>query len=168
MCSREGPQAGWKSPRVITLLILGTFCIFGFAAWENFCRHPLLDPVVWKNRNFTLCVLCVLFGYMSFITNQFWISLYMQDVQHLAPLHIALRLLPQAFAGILWSYIGQALISRLSGRIIMGIGGLGYLTGATLLFFIRKDTSYWKLLFPALMITVIGADFQFIISNVCS
>jgi nitrate/nitrite transporter NarK len=57
-------------------------------------------------------------------------------------------------------------MSRISGRTIMGIGALAYLTGATLLIFIRKDTSYWKLLFPALCITVIGADFQFIVSNV--
>jgi nitrate/nitrite transporter NarK len=103
---------------------------------------------------------------MSFTTNQFWISLYMQDVQKLAPLHIAARMIPQAFAGIMWSCLGQALVSRISGRTIMGIGALGYLTGATLLIFIRKDTSYWKLLFPALCITVIGADFQFIVSNV--
>ena len=103
---------------------------------------------------------------MSFTTNQFWISLYMQDVQQLAPLHIAARMMPQAFAGIIWSYLGQALVSRISGRTIMGIGALAYLTGATLLIFIRKDTSYWKLLFPALCITVIGADLQFIVSNV--
>jgi nitrate/nitrite transporter NarK len=107
-----------------------------------------------------------MFGYMSFITNQFWISLYMQDVQKFAPLHIAVRMLPQAIAGIIWSYVGQALIDKVGGTILMGIGGAAYLTGASLLIFIRQDTSYWKLLFPALCITVFGADFQFIVSNV--
>lgn len=55
---------------------------------------------------------------MSFITNQFWISLYMQEVQKLAPLHIAVRLLPQAVAGVLWSYVGQALVHRVNGTIL--------------------------------------------------
>jgi len=90
----------------------------------------------------------------------------MQDVQHLAPLHIAVRMLPQAIAGIFWSYIGQGLVHRLSGTVIMGLGALAYLTGAVLLIFIREHTSYWALLFPSLMITVLGADFQFIVSNV--
>ena len=103
---------------------------------------------------------------MSFSTNQFWIALYMQQVQKLPALTIATRLMPQAIAGIAWSYIGQALVHRLSGTVIMGIGGLSYLLGALLQIFIRQDTSYWKLLFPSLLITVVGADFQFIVSNV--
>jgi hypothetical protein len=103
---------------------------------------------------------------MSFITNLFWISLYMQEVQHLSPLQIAVRLLPQALVGFIWSYIGQALVSKIPGGIIMGIGGFAYLVGATLQIFVRQDTSYWLLLFPALCITVVGADFQFIVSTV--
>lgn len=65
------------------------------------------------NRNFTLCVLCVLFGYMSFITNQFWTSLYMQDVQKFTALHIALRMLPQAIVSIIDSLFQALPISDL-------------------------------------------------------
>lgn len=149
------------------MIILGFFLLFGFAFWERFYKFPLLNSSVWSNRNYTLCVLSVLFGYMSFITNQFWISLYMQQVQHLSSLHIAVRMLPQAIAGIIWSFVGQALVHRLSGTMLMGIGALAYLVGAVLQIFVRQHTSYWKLLFPSLLITVLGADFQFIVSNVC-
>jgi nitrate/nitrite transporter NarK len=150
------------------MIILGFFLLCGFAFWERIYKFPLLNPSVWRNRNYTLCVVCVLFGYMSFITNQFWISLYMQQVQGLAPLTIAIRMLPQAIAGIFWSFVGQALVHRLSGTILMGIGATAYLIGATLQIFIRQHTSYWKLLFPSLLVTVLGADFQFIVSNVRS
>ena len=149
------------------MLLFGAFCLVGFVIWEDHYPFPLLNPVVWKNKTYTLCVLCVFFGYMSFITNLFWISLYMQEVQNLSPLQIAVRLVPQALVGFIWSYIGQALVSKIPGKIIMGIGGFAYLVGATLQIFVRQDTSYWLLLFPALCITVIGADFQFIVSNVC-
>jgi hypothetical protein len=150
------------------MLIFGIGCLVGFVIWERIYKYPLLDLSVWENKNFTLCVLCTLFGYMSFITNQFWISLYMQQIQKLAPLHIAVRLLPQAIAGIAWSFIGQYLASRMNGTVIMGVGAFAYLVGATLLIFIREHTSYWTFLFPALCVTVLGADFQFIISNVCA
>lgn len=148
------------------MLLLGVFCLVSFALWEKQYPFPLLNPVVWKNKTFTLCVLCVFFGYMSFITNLFWIALYMQEVQQLSPLHITVRLLPQALVGFIWSYIGQALVSKIAGKALMGIGGFAYLVGATLQIFVKQDTSYWLLLFPALCITVIGADFQFIVSNV--
>jgi len=148
------------------MLICGVFCIVGFSIWETIFPYPLLNPMVWANKTFTLVVLSVSIGYMSFITNEFWIALYMQDIQLYAPLHIAVLLLPQAVAGILWSYLGQALISRISGTSIMAIGGFGYLVGAILLIFIKQNSSYWIFLFPALCITVIGADFQFIVSNV--
>ncbi|TGO60782.1 hypothetical protein BELL_1187g00020 [Botrytis elliptica] len=161
----EGPQSGWLSVHVVLLLIFGVFFIFGFIAWEYFYENPLLDLSVWRNGNFSLCVICMGFGYMSFITNEFWIALYMQDVQHYTPLQIAARMLPQAVAGVFWSFLGQWLIQKVHGTIVMGIGSLMYLAGAILLLFIKEDTSYWLFLFPALIITVIGADFQFIVAN---
>ncbi|KAF7954091.1 hypothetical protein EAE96_005224 [Botrytis aclada] len=161
----EGPQSGWLSVHVVLLLIFGVFFILGFIAWEYFYENPLLDLSVWRNGNFSLCIICMGFGYMSFITNEFWIALYMQDVQHYTPLQIAARMLPQAVAGVFWSFLGQWLIQKVHGTIVMGIGSLMYLAGASLLLFIKEDTSYWLFLFPALVITVIGADFQFIVAN---
>ncbi|TGO26229.1 hypothetical protein BPAE_0064g00450 [Botrytis paeoniae] len=161
----EGPQSGWLSVHVVLLLIFGVFFILGFIAWEYFYENPLLDLSVWRNGNFSLCVICMGFGYMSFITNEFWIALYMQGVQNYTPLQIATRMLPQAVAGVFWSFLGQWLIQKVHGNIVMGIGSLMYLAGASLLLFIKEDTSYWLFLFPALVITVIGADFQFIVAN---
>ena len=91
----------------------------------------------------------------------------MQQVQQLQPITIAVRLLPQAIAGIAWSYLGQAVVHRINGTILMAIGGLAYFVGALIQIIIRQHTSYWRLLFPALLITVLGADIQFIVSNVC-
>lgn len=103
---------------------------------------------------------------MSFITNQFWICLYMQKVLKLKPLAIAIRLLPQTVAGIVWSYFGSWLAPKLDGALVMGIGAGAYLVGAGWVLFLHETTSYWKVLCPALLITVAGADFQFIVSNV--
>ncbi|KAK2624927.1 hypothetical protein QTJ16_005296 [Diplocarpon rosae] len=161
----EAPQAGWHSYKVLVMLLLGAGALTAFAFWENHAPCPLLPPHIFANSTFTLTIICVGLGYMSFITNQFWISLYMQEIQELEPLSIAIRLMPQAILGMVWSYLGEELISFVSGRIIMAAGGLGYIGGAILILFIKPETSYWALLFPALCVTVIGADFQFIVSN---
>ncbi|KAG4428451.1 hypothetical protein IFR05_016063, partial [Cadophora sp. M221] len=161
----EAPQLGWHSYKVLLLLFLGVLSLCLFAIWENHAPCPLLPPSIFQKSTFTMSIICVGLGYMSFITNQFWISMYMQDIQVLAPLNIAVRLMPQAIIGVVWSYVGQALVSCISGRLLMGVGGLGYLGGAILMLFVKPDTNYWALLFPSLCVTVIGADFQFIVSN---
>lgn len=51
-----------------------------------------------KQKFHSLRLMCAL-GYMSFVTNQFWTALYMQNIQKLTPLRIAVRMLPQALAG---------------------------------------------------------------------
>jgi len=54
----------------------------------------------------------------------------------------------------------------LTTRLLVGIGALAYFVGALLQIFIREATPYWRFLFPSLVITVLGADFQFIVANV--
>lgn len=168
MRARDGPVAasGWKSAKIIIMMILGLGCVIMFAFWECLYPHPLLNPSIWRDRNFTLCVLCVFFGYMSFAANEFWFAFYMQNVKHMTSLRIALHLLPFAFAGPLWIYLCNKLLQRLNGTILMGAGSLGYLVSSILLVFHREDTPYWKLIFPALILMVLGVDFQFLVSNV--
>ncbi|OWP01737.1 hypothetical protein B2J93_2329 [Marssonina coronariae] len=161
----EAPRAGWHSSKVLVMLFVGAGALSSFALWEQHAPCPLLPAHIFGNPTFTLTIICTGLGYMSFITNQFWISLYMQEIQGLEPLTIAIRLLPQAILGTVWSYLGEELISFISGRLIMAAGGLGYVGGAILILLITPETSYWALLFPALCVTVIGADFQFIVSN---
>ncbi|RFU32308.1 hypothetical protein B7463_g4050, partial [Scytalidium lignicola] len=162
----NGPGAtnGWKSPKIIVMLILGLGCILTFAAWEHCHAHPLIDPKLWRDRNFNLCVLCVFFGYMSFAANEFWLAFYMQNIQHISALKIAIHLIPFVFAGLL-SYLGQLLLSKWNGAVLMGFGALGYLVASILLVFNRESTSYWKILLPSLVLMVLGVVFQFLVSN---
>ncbi|PBP16863.1 MFS general substrate transporter [Diplocarpon rosae] len=150
----EAPQAGWHSYKVLVMLFVGAGALTAFTLWEHHAPCPLLPPHIFANSTFTLTITCIGLGYMSFITNQFWISLYMQEIQELEPLSIAIRLMPQAILGIVWSYLGEELISFVSGRFIMAAGGLGYIGGAILILFIKPDTNYWALLFPALCVTL--------------
>ncbi|KAH8820787.1 major facilitator superfamily domain-containing protein [Xylogone sp. PMI_703] len=162
-----GPTAtnGWKTPIVIVLLILGVGCTFMFAAWQYIHPYPLVNPTIWRDRNFTLCVLCAFFGYMSFAANEFWITFFMQNMQDLSALKIAVYLTPFAAAGLVWTYLGQYFLRKIDGRIVMGIGAIGYLVGSILLMFNRENTSYWKIVFPALIFMIFGVVFQFLVSN---
>jgi len=103
---------------------------------------------------------------MAFLSANFWLAFYMQELQGLDSLTVALHLLPQAIAGILWNIIAGHILHVVNNTLIAAIGGICYLAANLLLAFMRPDSSYWAFIFPALILNVVGADFQFNIANV--
>jgi nitrate/nitrite transporter NarK len=110
--------------------------------------------------------LIVLFGFMSFGTSSFWVSLYMQNVLRYSPLEVAVHLLPQAVVGILVNVIAGLVLHKISNRVLMGIGSVAYFGAALLLALMKGEHVYWPFIAPALGLAVIGADLQFNVANV--
>ena len=105
---------------------------------------------------------------MSFTTSAFWLSLYMQNVLKFSALKVAVHLLPQAIGGIIVNIIAALVLHRVNNKILTGIGALAYLCSAILLATMKQESSYWGFIFPALLLSVIGADLQFNVANVSS
>lgn len=103
---------------------------------------------------------------MAFSTSAFWLSLYMQNVLRYSPLEVAVHLLPQAIGGIIVNIIAGLILHRVSNRLLVGIGALAYLGSVLLLALIQGNHPYWAFIFPALLLSVIGADLQFNVANV--
>jgi nitrate/nitrite transporter NarK len=110
----------------------------------------------------------VLLGFMSFSTSAFWLSLYMQNVLKYSALEIAIYLLPQVIGGILVNIIAGLVLYRVNNKLLTGISALAYLGSVILLAVIKQDSLYWAFIFPALVLSVIGADLQFNVANVSS
>jgi len=104
---------------------------------------------------------------MSFSTSAFWLSLFMQNVLGYSPLSVAVHLLPQAIAGILVNIVAGLILHKVSNKLLAGIGSLAYLLAVILLATMSQDSSYWAFIFPSLLLSVIGADLQFNVANVC-
>lgn len=48
----------------------------------------------------------------------------------------------------------------------MAAGALSYFAASLLLSLMGSDSNYWAFMFPALVLNVVGADFQFNVANV--
>lgn len=96
----EAPK-GWKTPYVISLLVLGACCLVVFVVWECFCERPLVPMKIFKDRNFSLLLVILLFGFMGFTTAGFWVPLYFQRIWHSSAIKTAVYLLPMAIMGTL-------------------------------------------------------------------
>ena len=121
---------------------------------------------IWRDRNFSLVNIVALVGFMSFTTNAFWLSLYMQNVLRYSPLTLAIHLLPQAIGGIIMNIIAGLILHKVNNQLLAGIGSLSYLCAAILLTTMKEDSSYWAFTFHALLLSVIGADLRFNVANV--
>lgn len=103
---------------------------------------------------------------MSFQATGFWVAFFMQQVQRLSTLNVAVRLLPMAIAGLLWNILAGRILHKVNNTLLMIFGAVSYLGAALLFSFMGADSNYWAFVFPALVLNVAGADLQFNVANV--
>ncbi|WP_344620917.1 MFS transporter [Dactylosporangium salmoneum] len=108
----SAPARGWLDPLTLAFAFAAVALLAGFVAVERRVRHPLIrlgilrvGAVVRANLG-----LVALFG--SYLSFQFMMTLYLQNVLHWSPLRMALALLP---AGLLVA-VGSPFVGRLVTR----------------------------------------------------
>lgn len=181
----DAPQ-GWKTPYVIVLLILGILLIGAFIYWQSVYSTPLMPLYVWRDRNFSLvsnpppfkwpcCILTMTFlklmgalslGFMAFVSGQFWIALYMQQVQKHSGLSITVRLLPMVVGGVLVNLVCALILHRVSNKLLMFIATTAYMGAFLIASFTKEDSIYWGCYFVPFILMVVGADIEFNVVNV--
>ncbi|KAK7540006.1 major facilitator superfamily domain-containing protein [Phyllosticta citribraziliensis] len=160
----DAPQ-GWKTPYVLVLLILGVFTMVTFVFWEMYYPHPIVPMYIWKNRDFSIIIAVLLFGFLAFPTMSFWVSLFMQLVKGYGPLKVAVHLLPMAIGGITMNVVAGLIMHKVSNKLLMGIGAFCYTLSFLLLGLQHSYSSYWAFIFPGMLLGVVGADFEFCVAN---
>jgi MFS family permease len=95
----------------------------------------------------------------------FFLALFLQKIRGMSPLMVAVHLLPQVVGGILINVTAGLLMHRVSNKLLISVGAICYVCSFALLSAMPKDSSYWAFVFPALCLSVVGADFEFTITN---
>ncbi|KAF2633344.1 MFS general substrate transporter [Macroventuria anomochaeta] len=156
---------GWKTPHVLILLILGLLLIAAFVVWELRYPYAIVDMNVFKDRDFSLLLLILSFGFLGFPVFSFWLALYFQTELGYNALMTGVHMLPMVVVGLLANAIAALIQHKVSNKRIMGIGAWAYVAAFILAAVQRYGDSYWAFSFPALCLCVIGADFEFIVAN---
>ncbi|KAI0383239.1 MFS general substrate transporter [Hypomontagnella monticulosa] len=141
----QGPEP-WKTPTVILLLTLGVLSLGCFLLWEN------------ENLTVTLVIICTLGAAMSFYSQLFWVSLFMQDLEGLQPFDVAVRLLPQALMGLLFSPLVGLIMHRIPGTVLLAVASFALVVSNVLLVFLRQGSNYLVWIFPSVMLSTLGMD----------
>ncbi|KAI0171796.1 MFS general substrate transporter [Hypoxylon sp. FL1284] len=160
-----GPDDGWAKAHVIALIVVGIALLVVFIMWEKIFPTPLMPLYIWKDRNFSLIIAVIVLGTMGFTASGFWVAFFLQEIKQYSTLMVAVHLLPMAIAGVTWNVIAGHILHRVNNTVIMICASVCYLAANLLFSFMKPDTNYWAMMFPALILNVAGADFQFNVAN---
>ena len=168
---------GWRQNYVLALITLGIFLIGSFIYWQSIFSFPIMPLGVWRERNFSLLVTMLCLGFYGFSGNIFWLTLSWQRLEHSSALAVAIRLLPAMIGGIIINIIAGLVMHRVSNKLLMTVGAVGNVIACALFSGMNSyhrghtlsgeeyGTMYWSFALPALLASVIGADFTFTVVN---
>ncbi|TYB49951.1 MFS transporter [Actinomadura chibensis] len=108
----SAPDRGWLDPITVGSALLAAVLLAAFLVTENKVRHPLIRLGILRAGSIVRANLSIVALFGSYLSFQFMMTLYLQDVLHWSPLKMAMGLLP---AGLLVAF-GSPFVGRLIDR----------------------------------------------------
>ncbi|HST80485.1 MAG TPA: MFS transporter, partial [Kineosporiaceae bacterium] len=108
----SAPDRGWLDPITLGSAALATALLIGFVAAESRVRHPLIRLGILRVNTIVRANVSMIALFGSYLSFQFMMTLYLQNVLGWSPLKMALALLP---AGLLVAF-GSPMVGRLINR----------------------------------------------------
>ncbi|MFC7545998.1 MFS transporter [Plantactinospora sp. GCM10030261] len=106
------PERGWLDPHTVVSALAAVLLLVGFVATERRVRHPLIRLGILRSAALVRANVSMVALFGSYLSFQFIMTLYLQNVLHWSPLRMALALLP---AGLLVAF-GSPFVARLIDR----------------------------------------------------
>ena len=157
----DGPDRGWTSGRVASMLIGGLVLIGLFVAWQRRASAPMMPLRLFRARGFSLVSVVTLTFSAGTFGAVFLLAQYFQVVQGLSPLDAGVRTLPWTLAPMVVAPLAGIFADRIGLRTLIATGQ-ALLAGA--LFWIATvtaaDTTYSSLV-PAFVMAGIGMGLTF-------
>jgi EmrB/QacA subfamily drug resistance transporter len=81
----QGPVEGWASPLVVAALVAGALAGIGFVWWERRAPNPLVPPLLFRSRSFTVLNLVTFILYAALICTGVYTILFLQQTAGYSP-----------------------------------------------------------------------------------
>ena len=158
-----------RHPPTVALLALAATLMPAFVFWvgwqEKLGRPAVIPKSLWRKTTFTSICIAVLLCLAPFNAYGYFITLFIQNVQHLSALQPSLRFLPQVVCGFATTMLTGYLMDKVSAGILVLITTL--LSAVAPLLFATASWSwtYWAAAFSSLCLAPIATDVLFNVSN---
>ncbi|MGQ0846388.1 MAG: MFS transporter [Sporichthyaceae bacterium] len=148
----EAERNGWTEPLTLFLFGFGISLLIVFVLSQRMVANPVLPMRVLANRTRAGANIAVLLASVALMGAFFWQTFFMQGVLGYSPLMTGVGFLAVTAGIVVASAIVSVLVTKVQPRIIMGVGLVGAAVSSALLMRIGLESTYWKDLFPALIL----------------
>jgi len=161
----SAPDRGWLDPLTVGSFVLAVALLAGFILTEQRVRHPLVRLGILRIGTIVRANASIIALMGSYISFQFMMTIYLQDVLGWSPLRMALALLPAGLVVAFGSpFVGRLIDKYGTGRLIvtaMVSLSLGYIW-----FLISAGTTphYLVTILPTMLL--LGGGFGFGFSSI--
>ena len=162
----EAPTVGWAAPRTLITFAVALALLAAFVVIEKRSKHPLLrlgilrsGPLARANIGGAL----FLGGYISF---QFVVMLFLQQVRGWSALQTAFGFLPAALIVAFGSPRIEPLIERIGNARTIFLGTLAHIIGYALFLRVDEHSSYAWTVLPSMILLGVGFTLAFTSLNI--
>ncbi len=148
----KGNELDWfGSPFIVGLAVTAVIGFTVFLIWELHDEHPIVDLTLLANRNFTLGVLTLSFGFALFFGMTLLLPLWLQTQMGYTSEWAGFVLAPAGVFAVILSPIVGKTMPRVGPRLYasIGIGMLAWLAFLRARFTTESD--YWTLATPQIL-----------------
>jgi EmrB/QacA subfamily drug resistance transporter len=156
---------GWSAPATYASLAGGVVLLAGFLAVQARAKSPLLPLRVVANRRRGGSYLAVFSVAIGMFAVLFFLTFYLQNIQHYSPVKAGLAFLPLTVGLMVGVRVVSTLLAKASVRSLICPGLLTIAAGLALLGFLRADSSYWLHVMPVLFLVALGTGWVLVTAN---
>jgi EmrB/QacA subfamily drug resistance transporter len=151
----RGNAEGWGSTKIVALLVCAVVLFVVFVAIELRVAQPMLPLHLFRSPAFTGAQITAFALSGSMFALFLYITLYMQEIEHLSPLGAGLRYLPFTVGAFIVSGSTASLEGRIPPRVMLA-AGLGITALALVLISGVHADDRWTVLLPGFIVGGFG------------
>jgi EmrB/QacA subfamily drug resistance transporter len=156
---------GWSAPATYASLAGGVALLAGFMAAQARAKSPLLPLRVVANRRRGGSYLAVFSLAIGMFAALFFLTFYLQNIQHYSPVKAGLAFLPLTVGLMAGVRAVSPLLAKAAVRTLICPGLLTIAAGLALLGLLRADSSYWLHVMPVFLLVGLGTGWVLVTAN---
>lgn len=144
----KGKDLDWFNSSIITsLAVISTVSLSYLIVWELTAKHPIVDLMLFKRRNFTVGTIAISFGYLAFFGSVVVLPLWLQTQMNYTPTWAGLATAPLGLFPLFFSPIMGIVMGKVDLRLLVSFGFFMFAAGSFWLAGFTTDVTFSHIAF---------------------
>jgi EmrB/QacA subfamily drug resistance transporter len=158
---------GWGAPGVLAPITVGLALLVLFALVEQYvARAPLVPLSIFRRGQLTAANLVVVLLYAALFSTFFFVTLYLQQVEHYSALRAGVAFLPTTLGVAIASSLADRVIAAIGPRLTLTAGMLSAAAAMAWYSTLSPGDAYLSGVLPASVLTAAGIGLSLVSATV--